>query len=198
MATDPKPFLEYLDKEMTIMGLLSAFSIAVASFTTERIVSSEKGFLSDLWRFGQGHVIVGSTAAVLGALYFYLQRSHLAWYYGEIALAQSKGESESKWMKTLLKWVHGWDTWVRYQTGFGMLTVAFASYGYAVASTLHPLIATVSLTWSLWIPLVLALCVMAVRWRILISFAYEDHPFITCSEKLFGVDLKRFKRDYED
>ena len=39
MAIEPKPYLEYLDKEMTIMGLLSAFSVALASFATEKLLA---------------------------------------------------------------------------------------------------------------------------------------------------------------
>jgi hypothetical protein len=57
----------HLDKEMTIMGLLSAFSVVLASFTTERIVSAEKGFLYDLWLSGHEHVIAGAATAVLSA-----------------------------------------------------------------------------------------------------------------------------------
>lgn len=87
---EPKPYLDYLDKEMTIMGLLSAFSVALASFATERIVNAEKGFLHDIWLVGRDHVIAGAATAILAAFFFYLQRSHLAWYYGQIALAQSR------------------------------------------------------------------------------------------------------------
>jgi hypothetical protein len=138
MTIEPKPYLEYLDKEMTIMGLLSAFSVALATFATERIVSAEKGFLRALWVAGQDHVIVGAATAVLAAFFFYLQRSHLAWYYGQIALAQSRGSSAPEPIEDWLTWADGWDTWVRYQTGFIMLTLSFASYAYAVTKTLSP------------------------------------------------------------
>ena len=49
------------------MGLLSTFSVVLASFTTERIVSAEKGFLYDLWLSGHEHVIAGAATAVLSA-----------------------------------------------------------------------------------------------------------------------------------
>lgn len=75
---DPKPYLEYFDKEMTIMGLLSAVAVAVASFATERIMSADKGFLSQIGASGRTHVLAGAASALLAALFFYLQRSHLA------------------------------------------------------------------------------------------------------------------------
>ena len=132
--TEPKTYLEYLDKEMTIMGILSAFSVALASFTTERIASAQNGFLRDIWLAGRDHVIGGAATAVLAAFFFYLQRSHLAWYYGQIALAQSRGKDVEEWLEA----ADGWGTWVRYQTGFIALTLSFASYAYAVVEALSP------------------------------------------------------------
>src|SRR5262250_3047450 len=108
MTTEPKPYLEYLDKEMTIMGLLSAFSVALASFSTERIVSADQDFLHDLWVHGRDHVVAGAATAVLAAFFFYLQRSHLAWYYGQIALAQSRGTASPESVEDWLTWADGW------------------------------------------------------------------------------------------
>jgi hypothetical protein len=177
MTMEPKPYLEYLDKEMTIMALLSAFSVALASFTTERIVSAERGFLHDLWLAGRDHVVAGAAAAMLAAFFFYLQRSHLAWYYGQIALAQSRGTSSPEPVEEWLTWADGWDTWVRYQGGFILLTLSFAYYAYAVGQSLAPRLRSMPRLWSLWLPLLIALIIVAVRWYVLSRYPQEDRPF---------------------
>jgi len=159
------------------MGLLSAFSVALASFATERIVSAKEGFLHELWVAGQDHVIAGAAFAVLAAFFFYLQRSHLAWYYGQIALAQSRGAASPEPVEDWLAWADGWDTWVRYQTGFTALTLSFASYAYAVAEALNEFLGSISRHWSLWLPLLAVLLIVVVRWYVLAKFAQEDQPF---------------------
>jgi hypothetical protein len=177
MAIEPKPYLEYLDKEMTIMGVLSAFSVALASFATERVVTADKGFLQYLWYSGRYHVIAGAATAVLAAFFFYLQRSHLAWYYGQIALAQSRGAASPEPVEDWLAWADGWDTWVRYQTGSTALALSFAFYAYAVAGALSPRVGSISRQWSLWVPLFVALLTVVVRWYVLAKFAQEEQPF---------------------
>ena len=176
MTTEPKAYLEYLDKEMTIMGLLSAFSVALASFATEKIISAEKGFLCVLWQAGRDHVLAGATLAVLASFLFYLQRSHLAWYYGQIALAQSRDGALSASVADWLTLADGWDTWTRYQTGFTALGLSFASYAYAMAETLIPSIRSRSPLWSLGL-LFLAVLIAIGRWYVLTKFAQEDQPF---------------------
>lgn len=176
MAANPKAYLEYLDKEMTIMGVLSAFSFAWASFPTEKIVTAEKGFLNHLWDSGRDHLIAGAAIGVLAAYFFYLQRSHLAWYYGQIALADSLGSKSAEPVEDWLVWADCWDAWVRYHAAFAALTVSFAAYAYAVAETLNPWLGTVPKIWSLWIPLFLAALFTGWRWHVFVKFAEEDDP----------------------
>lgn len=177
MAINPKPYLEYLDKEMTIMGLLSAFSVALASFATEKIISANKGFLCDLWTHGQDHVITGALLAVLSAYFFYLQRSHLAWYYGQITLSEARAAASPVSLEDWLTWADGWDTWTRYQTGFTALTLSFASYAYAVTEALTPSTRAISPLWSLWLPLSIAALIAGVHWYGLTKFSQEEYPF---------------------
>jgi hypothetical protein len=171
---DPKPFLEYLDKEMTVMGLLSAFSVALASVAAERVASAEKGLLHCIWVAGWPHVIAGAAIALAAAFLFYLQRSHLAWYYGQIALAQSRGStSVAAWLTA----ADGWNAWLRYQTGFIALSTSAAAYAYAVAAALCEPLTRIPTLWSLWVPLVGVIVLALVRWRVLSRFPQEDHPF---------------------
>jgi len=45
---DPKHYLDYLDKEMTIMGILSAFCVAVVAALLNGIFTADKGLWSEL------------------------------------------------------------------------------------------------------------------------------------------------------
>lgn len=159
------------------MGLLSAFCLALTSFVTERIVNAEQGFLHYLWTFGREHVVAGAATAAIAALFFYLQRSHLAWYYGQIALAHGRGHASPEPVDAWLASADGWDTWVRYQTGFIALTLSFAYYAYGVAVVVNPSLRSIPLTWTLWLPLTAALIVVVLRWRILVRFPQEERPF---------------------
>ena len=174
---DPKPYLEYLDKEMTIMGLLSGFAVAITSFATERILSADKGFLSQIASTGRSHVLAGAASALVAALFFYLQRSHLAWYYGQITLAQSRGASSPASVEDWLTWSDGWDTWKYYQTGFSALTLSLFYYAHAIFKTLSPIVASISVLYSLWLPLLAIAVLESTRWYVLAKFPQEDRPF---------------------
>src|SRR4051812_24717195 len=90
----PKIYLDYLDKEMTIMGILSTFCVIVSGGALDRIAGSDKAYFKDVWNNGSPYILLGSVFALLAALFFYLQRSLLAWYYGQISLCVAKGHEE--------------------------------------------------------------------------------------------------------
>lgn len=159
------------------MGLLSAFSIALASFATERIVTAEDGFLATLWEVGCTHILTGAALAVLAAFFFYLQRSHLAWRYGQIALAQSLGTKSLYTLEKLLADADGWDSWTRYQTGFIVLTLSFGSYAYAVVEAIDTHIRSISQLQSLGLPLAIGTLIIAVRWWVLVKYPQKEKPF---------------------
>jgi len=174
---DPKGYLEYLDKEMTIMGLLSAFAVAVTSFATERTLNAEKGFLNQIAAIGKLHVLAGAASALLAALFFYLQRSHLAWYYGQTTLAQARGASSPASVEDWLTWSDGWDGWLSYQTGFAVLTLSIFYYAYAVAETLFQKLSTVSPLNSILLPFLAVVVIESTRWYVLKAFPQEDRPY---------------------
>lgn len=176
MTLEPKPYLEYLEKEMTIMGILSAFSVGLATFATKEILTANEGFLAKVSEQGQSHVFIGAALALLAALLFYLQRSHLAWYYGQISLTQSLGSSSHYTIKDLLEWADGWDSWARYQTGFIALTLSFASYVYGIGQVIYPTLTSVSHLWSLCIPLLAGTLTAIIRWYAFFKFPQEDYP----------------------
>lgn len=176
MDADPKPYLEYLDKEMTIMGLLSAFSITLAAVVTDRIVTAKHGFLNDVWMHGKYHIIAAGVLAVVAALLFYLQRSLLAWYYGQICLAQVRGPTSPRTLKAWLKDADGWDTWARYQGGFIALVGAALCYAYAVVEGLSDEELSGPFYWPLWLLLVIVVAIFLWRRHVLNAYPQEDKP----------------------
>ena len=52
MATDAKTYLEYLDKEMTIMGILSAVAIAAPAGILNALLGDKNAFKDQLWGAG--------------------------------------------------------------------------------------------------------------------------------------------------
>ena len=111
----------------------------------------------------------------IAALFFYLQRSHLAWSYGQIALADARGRKSPMPVDHWLTLADGWDTWVRYQTGCILLTLSFAFFGFAVAEALE-CVRSVSPVLSLLVPTGLTFLLIVVRWYVLTKFVAGGQP----------------------
>jgi len=152
MVTEPKPYLNYLDKEMRIMGILSAFCVAVLALVVDK----------DRWREGfdclifaldasSGDLVDWRGRAVGRCAIFYRQRSHLAWYYGQISLAQVQNAEAENSVGEWLRDADSSETWLFYRDGFASLSFGFFQFAVAVAqqqlSTTYPRILTL---WFLW------------------------------------------------
>jgi len=128
-----KPYLDYLDKEMTIEGILSAFCVAVGGVAFDRVLGGKadgaSSFVGQLQEFSYPFVLAAIAGLVTAALFFYLQRSTLAWYYGEIsfavatALAGRAGEADAASVLESLEDAHSWSAWNRYKFGWSFLAV---------------------------------------------------------------------------
>ncbi len=84
---ETKEYLDYLSKEMTIMGILSGVSIATPAGILHAVLSKDDP--GNLWSSGQVFIAAGSVLCVMAAGFFYKQRSLLAWYYDQIALTEA-------------------------------------------------------------------------------------------------------------
>ncbi|MGA2604263.1 MAG: hypothetical protein ABSG14_08545 [Verrucomicrobiia bacterium] len=132
-------YLEYLDKEMGIMGVLSTFCLAVPSLFFERVATADPkamghDFLASLWSSGLWFLIWGSALMFGSAACFYRQRSRLAWYYGQIALELSLPGYTGRTVDEWLKKADSWDSWIPYQCGFWMCVSAVCEWGLAMLS----------------------------------------------------------------
>jgi len=74
-------------------------------------------------------VLAAIAGLVTAALFFYLQRSTLAWHYGEISfavateLAGGAGEADAASVLESLEGAHSWSAWNRYKFGWSFLAV---------------------------------------------------------------------------
>jgi len=134
LADKTSKYLDYLDKEMTIMGILSTFCIAAVALVLDRIGSADlekKTLFALLWRDQRLFVLLGSSCVALAAALFYQQRSALAWFYGQISLSiespSINGIETDDWYKD----ADSWATWTPYQSAFTALTVGITFYGYS-------------------------------------------------------------------
>jgi hypothetical protein len=128
-----KPYLDYLDKEMTIEGILSAFCVAVGGVVFDRVLGGKadgaSSFVGQLQEFSYPFVLAAIAGLVTAALFFYLQRSTLAWHYGEISfavateLAEGTSEAGNAAILVSLDDAHSWSTWNRYKFGWSFLAV---------------------------------------------------------------------------
>jgi hypothetical protein len=170
---DPKPYLDYLDKEMTIMGLLSGFSLALAALAVDRIASAGVGVLAMMWPASGDLILAGSGTALLSAFWFYRQRSLLASYVGQITLAQLKSNQH---VESLLVEADGWDTWVNYQRGFAYLFIAFVPYSLAFIRTVWPGVSAWS--WTITgVVFVMTALTFELRAHLLKTYPQSDDPF---------------------
>jgi len=136
---DPKPYLDYLDKEMTIMGILSTFCLGIPVVLVERVVSTGKeslcyDFLSSLVSSSSTILILSLLLILVSAILFYKQRSLLAWFYGQIALEATVSGYTGVQLDQWLKDADSWETWIPYIFAFWILIAAGAELSLAILS----------------------------------------------------------------
>ena len=167
-------YLEYLDKEMTIMGILSTFCIAVVALVLDRIAGAEKKSLFlDILHEERTYVLLGSVSFAAGAAFFYKQRSALAWFYGQIALSMEEKSinkiATAQWYKD----ADSWATWIPYQSAF--TAVSFGA-GFYLIALLEASGALQVPNWLTWAAAVIVLVTQTVRLSIFWRHKYEDDP----------------------
>lgn len=172
-----KTYLEYLDKEMTIMGILTAFAGGVPSFVLDRTIGSKDATPAmAIWTSYSPLVLLGSAALFLSALYFYRQRSELAYYVGQISLCLTPADYKDK---TVAKWITEadlWSTWDHYATAFAFVAIGFVYYGMALILTRGPNV--VELTrYHLYGPTVVILLGLLIHRAVFHKYKDEYRPW---------------------
>jgi hypothetical protein len=167
MAEQNTKYLDYLDKEMTIMGILSTFAVAMVALFLQQIGTAEptkNSLFYSLWQTEFPYIITGSVGVLVSAIIFYLQRADLAWHYGRLAQAidkasgtSMKGEdalaagNKTNIPEKLLDEADSWETWIPYFWAFKFLWIGLALYLWAfldVQLHLKGLWLLVPITWT--------------------------------------------------
>ncbi len=173
----PGKYLDYLNDEGVIMGVLSAFCVALSAFSLERTAGAKDGALKALWASGPHWVLAGSAAALLASMFFYKQRSHLMWLYGQLALAEADPKAfcrEDQTPGSVSEWLveaDGWKSWFFYRWGFGFLLVAMIEFAVALVRAFHPQSAWLSAMTPLGPP------ALVVPPLMVLTYAFHRFPF---------------------
>ncbi len=131
-----KPYLDYLEREMTIQGILSTFCIVASAAALDRVLAVEPDkasqFVLKLQAVACPYFACAILALVSTAWFFYWQRSELAWLNGQIGLAvlrEGRGLAVPKdgWtMDELIEQADSWSIWNPYKCGLTLLAVSAA------------------------------------------------------------------------
>ena len=185
---DPKLYLDYLDKEMTIMGILTTFCVAVPSLLIERAYSASKDaigycFLQNLLSNGLTYTIAASILFLIGAVFFYKQRSLLAWYYGQIALEFTHpnytGHSLNQWLEN----ADTWEAWLPYNCAFWIIVLGVIEYSFAISSV-YVLLLQQQMTLFVIISILFLIILLLWVRRNSILFKYEERlPYFQFKKK---------------
>jgi hypothetical protein len=176
-AASHEAYLGYLDTEMKIMGILSAFCV----LTVAGIATAIKDFdldkrhpTSTLWHQSSEYMVVGCLCMMAAALFFYYQRSHLAWCYGQICLAQFDSETYGS-LDGWLDLANGWSSWRSYKAGFAAIGAAVGEFVLALMATIWPRIS--SNYFLLAIPVVIAVIYAGPMYYVMEHYNSKDEPW---------------------
>lgn len=142
LADSAKTYLDYLDKEMTIQGILSVFCVGFGAAAFDRVLRVQDASATELVKNLQTNslsfVLAAIIATMVAALFFYLQRSELAWLHGQISLAVTRKMENISTPPDGYDFNEGleigdsWSLWNSYLFGWSFLLVAAANALIAV------------------------------------------------------------------
>ena len=184
-----KLYLDYLDKEMTIMGVLSTFCIAVPLFVLERLTSPKDGFLANLWSSGSRYFWFGLVLMLLAGGLYYKQRSLLAWYYGQISLKMALPHHETKQIEEWLKEADSWACWSSYNAAFYLMVAGSVEYGLGILSSRMAYLSMHNVLIAL-IPILGFIVLGVPQIIIMVVHKYDDNPRRECLRRLFSAKSK--------
>ena len=178
-------YCDYPDKEMTIMGLLSAFALAAAALVLDRTAGADSTHttLANLWKAERLPLGAGSLAFAIAAFFFYKQRSLLAYYVGQLRFSQTDARYRGMTAKGLLEDADSWATWINYQTAFILLTLGVVLYGFALYALVFLDLAARPQTLANRIVAGLflgAAFVAVVNSLVKTRYRYHDRPWVDC------------------
>lgn len=131
------------------MGILSASTVAAGAAIADRLAdAASTSRLGQLWHHQQILLTSSLGALLVAAFLFYCQRSHLAWLYGQICLAEARSAPIADWLTE----ADSWSSWLHYRNAF--VAVFFAALEMMCALGLQERGLTLSPLYTTYLPLI--------------------------------------------
>jgi hypothetical protein len=123
---DPKPYLDYMDKEMTLCGIITTFSLACVLFMMDKMFSSIKATDTTIQiDFKSIYFLMSIISLVIAAFLLFKLRAELAYNYGQISLEITSKGFTGKSIENWLKDVDSWEFWNPYFYAIALIICAF-------------------------------------------------------------------------
>jgi hypothetical protein len=123
---DPKPYLDYMDKEMTFCGIITTFSLACVLFMMDKMFSSIKTNDTTIQiDFKSIYFLMSIISLVIAAFLLFKLRANLAYNYGQISLEITSKGFTGKPIESWLKDVDSWEFWNPYFYAIALIICAF-------------------------------------------------------------------------
>jgi hypothetical protein len=188
-AEAAKPYLDSLEKEMTLMGVWAVFCVLAAAAVFDRVLGSKQADGSDLiisLQHTSFVYLLGAIAALLiAASLFEFQRHDLSWLNGQISYAVTcimskvKIPDDTSQLDEAILLGNTWSIWNRYKFGMTFLATAVVEVGIALCHAIPSMkpapAQTAVFNWQvLWcpvtiafVPFLLATCVCVCIYRVM-------------------------------
>lgn len=154
-------YLDHLDKQMTMEGVITAFCVGTAAALFDRVLAADVSHGGDVMKQLQGpahaYMIGAAIALICAAAFFFLQREDLVWLHGEISMTvtrEARGLSPftDTWtVEEALNYGDSWSLWNRHKQGLVLLAAAAAEIAlglWAATWQTQPLIDHWELAWA--------------------------------------------------
>jgi hypothetical protein len=134
MSKDPAElFLDYLEKENTILGVISTFCILAAAFVIKEVLSASSGQIEQVAKDAITYIYIGSALMFYAGHRYFRQRSLIAWYQGQISLAIV--HDDKRLLNDTINEVDTRFAWRYYNTASVITWFAFIEYSFALITT---------------------------------------------------------------
>jgi len=134
---DLKIYLEYLEKEMTIMGILSTFCVGAVALVVNKVNGADGSSLYSQLARHPVQIYLGCALLLIAGLFFYLQRSKLAHFYGSICISIVNPDASEWDTKRWLTEAYTYYAWMRYRVAFQILVIVPVVFGHAVCQVIY-------------------------------------------------------------
>jgi hypothetical protein len=135
--TDPKTYLDYIDKEMNFCGIITTFCLACVLFMFDKLLSKPGDIAANL-NFKSAYFFTALASLIVSAFLLFRQRSMLSHRYGQISLEATVPGLTTKTITTWLNEVDAWEFWNFYNYAIALIKCAFVEIFALVFITFYP------------------------------------------------------------